>query len=137
MEHYVIRTVFNPTITNLSSSFPFVRGEVLPATFSPPHLLASLFHPPLSPVLFFQFTSSLAFFTSLLTQSSHISFGLPRLRLPCSRNYAALFGRGHPQSFLRIQPTVICSSPVSMSSSSALPSLPITPPFFAYVETIS
>ena len=25
--------------TSLSSSFPFVRGEVLPATFSPPHLI--------------------------------------------------------------------------------------------------
>ena len=24
---------------SLSSSFPFVMGEVLPATFSPPHLL--------------------------------------------------------------------------------------------------
>ena len=26
-------------IDTLSSSFPFVRGEVLPATFSPPHLI--------------------------------------------------------------------------------------------------
>ena len=26
-------------IVSLSSSFPFVRGEVLPATFSPPHLI--------------------------------------------------------------------------------------------------
>ena len=92
MEHHVIRTVFNTTRTTLSSSFPFVRGEMLPANFSSPHLLASLFHPPLSPVLFFQFTSSLAFFTSLLTQSSHISFGLPRLLQPCSRNSATLFG---------------------------------------------
>ena len=25
--------------SSLSSSFPFVRGEVLPATFSPPHLI--------------------------------------------------------------------------------------------------
>ena len=26
-------------LVSLSSSFPFVRGEVLPATFSPPHLI--------------------------------------------------------------------------------------------------
>ena len=37
----------------------------------------------------------------------------------------------HRPSFLRVQPTVICSSPVSLSSSTALPSLPLTPPFFA------
>ena len=53
---------------------------------------ASLFHPPPSPVFFFQSPSSPAFFTSLFTQSSHLSLGLPRLLLPCSRNYAALFG---------------------------------------------
>ena len=54
--------------------------------------LASLFHPTLSPVFFFQSPSSPAFFTSLLTQSSHLSLGLPRLLLPCSHNSAALFG---------------------------------------------
>ena len=37
----------------------------------------------------------------------------------------------HPPSFLRVLPTVVCSSPVSLSSSSALPSLPLTPPFFS------
>ena len=37
----------------------------------------------------------------------------------------------HRPSFLRVQPTVICSSSVSLSSSSTLPSLPLTPPFFA------
>ena len=52
----------------------------------------SLFHPPLSLVFFFQSSSSPAFLTSLLTQSSHLSLGLPRLLLPCSRNSAALFG---------------------------------------------
>ena len=62
---------------SLSSSFPFVRGEVLPTTFSPPYLIAF---------------SSPALLTSLLTQSSHLSLGLPRLLLPCSRNSAALFG---------------------------------------------
>ena len=40
-----------------------------------------LFHPPLSPVFFFQSPSSPAFVTSLLTQSSHLSLGLPRLLL--------------------------------------------------------
>ena len=52
----------------------------------------SLFHPPLSLVFFFQSSCSPAFLTSLLTQSSHLSIGLPRLLLPSSRNYAALFG---------------------------------------------
>ena len=44
----------------------------------------SLFHPPLSLVFFFQSSSSPAFLTSLLTQSSHLSLGLPRLLLPLS-----------------------------------------------------
>ena len=69
-----------------------LKFEVLPATFSPPDLLR-LFHPPLSPVVFFfQSPSSPAFFTSLFTQSSHLSLGPPHLLLPCSRNSAALFG---------------------------------------------
>ena len=63
---------------------------MLPATSSPHH--DSLFHPPLSLVLFFQSSSFPAFLKSLLTQSSHISLGLPRLLLPCSRNSAAIFG---------------------------------------------
>ena len=54
---------------------------MLPATFSPPHLL-----------FFFQSPSSPVFFTSLFIQSSHLSLGLPRLLLPCSRNSVALFG---------------------------------------------
>ena len=101
---------------------------------------AIIIHPPLSPVFFFQSPSSPVFFTSLLTQSSHLSLGLPRLLLPCSRNYAALFGIyivRHPPSFLRVQPTVICSSPVSLSSSSALPSLPFIPTFFACLLSLS
>ena len=52
----------------------------------------SLFHTPLSLVFFFQSSSSPVFLTSLLTQSSHLSLGLPRLLLPCSHNSAALFG---------------------------------------------
>ena len=65
------------------SSLPFVRGEVLPASFSPSHL---------SLVFFFQSSSSPVFLTSLFTQSSHLNLDLPRLLLPCSRNSAALFG---------------------------------------------
>ena len=74
-------------IQNLSLPlFPFVRGEVRPAmTFSPRHLL--VFSTPSVSCLLLP-----AFFTSLLTQSSHISLGLHRLLLPCSRNSAALFG---------------------------------------------
>ena len=48
--------------------------------------------PPMSLVFFFQSSSSPAFLTSLLTQSSYLSLGLPRLLLPSSRNSAALFG---------------------------------------------
>ena len=65
---------------------------MLPATSSPPHLIVSLFHPPLSLFFFFQSSFSPVFFTSLLTLSSHLSLGLPRLLQPCSRNSAALFG---------------------------------------------
>ena len=46
----------------------------------------------MSLVFFFQSSSSPAFLTSLLTQSSHLSLGLPRLLLPGSRNSASLFG---------------------------------------------
>ena len=46
----------------------------------------------MSLVFFFQSSSSIAFIASLLTQSSHLSIGLPRLLLSCSRNSAALFG---------------------------------------------
>ena len=70
--------------------FPFVRGEVLPTTSSPPHLI--VFSTIFSLVFFIQSSSSPAFLTSLITQYSHLSLGLPRLLLPCSRNSAALFG---------------------------------------------
>ena len=74
----------------LSPPFLFVRGEVLTRKFSNASS-DSIFYPPLSRIFFFQSPSSPAFFTSLLTQSSHLSRGLTRLRLPCSRNSAALF----------------------------------------------
>ena len=94
---------------SLSSSFPFIRGGTRSVSLSSSFSLyqgcgaacifftassAILLHPPLSPVFFFQSSSSPAFFTSILVlrQSSHLSLGLPRLLLPCSRNSAALFG---------------------------------------------
>ena len=110
--------------------FPFIRGEVLPATFSLPHLL-----------FFSTLLCLLSSSSSLppLLSSSHLSLHSPRISvlvslvsscpghviLPLS---SVVF---HRPSFLRVQPTAICSSPVSLSSSTALPSLPLTPPFFA------
>ena len=117
---------------SLSSSFLFVRGEVLPATFSPPHLIFFSTLLCLSLVFFFQSSSSPAFITSLLTQSSHLSLSLPRLLLPCSRNSAALF--------VSLSSAILSTCPahysllltsLSLSSSSALRSLPLTPPFFS------
>ena len=76
---------------SLSSSFSLCQGWGAACNFFTASS-DSLFHPPLSLVFFFQSSSSPAFFTSLLTQSSHLSLGLPRLLLPSSRNSAALFG---------------------------------------------
>ena len=61
---------------------------MLPPTDPPPHL-NSLFHH-LSLFFFLQSSSSPAFLTSLLSQASHLSIGLPRGILPSSRNSAAL-----------------------------------------------
>ena len=76
---------------SLSSSFPFVSGEVLPATVSPLHLIVFStllcllsFTSGLPPLL----PSSHLFITVLPSQP----IGIPRLLLPCSRNSAALFG---------------------------------------------
>ena len=52
----------------------------------------SLFYPSLSLVCFFQSSSSSVFLTFLLTQSSHLNLGLPRLLKPSSHNDVALFG---------------------------------------------
>ena len=105
---------------------PFVWGEVLTATSSPPLYL----------VLFFQSPSSPAFLTSLLAQSSILSLGLPRLILPCSHNSAALFG-SLSSVILNVLPTAVCSSPVSLSSSSALMYLPLTPQFFSCLPSLN
>ena len=119
----------------ISSSFPFVGGDVLPATFSPPHL-----------IVFYTLLCLFSSYSSLppLLPSSHISSHSPPIsaltylvsscpadvRLPLSSVVC------HPPSCLRVQPTVICSSTVSLSSSCALPSLPLTPPFFSCLPSL-
>ena len=102
----------------------------MPATFSLPHLLV------FSTLLCLVSSSS-----SLppLLPSSHLSLHSPPISALASlvSSCPALVTMplssviGHRPSFLRVQPTVICSWPVSLSSSSALLSLPLTPPFFA------
>ena len=110
--------------------FPFVRGEVLSATSSPPHL-----------VVFSTLLCLLAYSSSLppLLPSSHLTEHCPpisALASPVSSCPAHLTLTlssvlCHPPSFLRVLPIVVCSSPVSLSSSSALPSHPLTPPSFS------
>ena len=95
--------------------FPFVRGEVLPTTSSPPHLI--VFSTLLCLMSYFYSLPPLLPSSSLLTQSSHLSIDLPRLLLPCSRNSAA-----HPPSFQRVLPTVVklLRAPVSSLNSTIL-----------------
>ena len=88
--------------------FPFVRGEVMPATFSLPHLLV------FSTLLCLVSSSS-----SLppLQSSSHLSLHSPPISVLASlvSSCPALVTLplssviGHRPSFLRVQPTVICS----------------------------
>ena len=114
----------------LSSSFSLYQGEVLPATFSPPHLL-----------FFSTLLCLLSSSSSLppLLSSSHLSLYSPPISVlaslvsscPAHVTMSLSSVVFHRPSFLRVQPTVICSSSVSLSSSSTLPSLPLTPPFFA------
>ena len=76
----------------------------------------SLFHPPLSLVFFFRSSSSPAFLTSIYQSppisalASFVSSCPAHVTLPLSSVVC------HPPPFLRVQPTVICSSPVSLSS---------------------
>ena len=116
------------TFVGLSLSFPFVRGEVLPTTSSPPHL-----------IVFSTLLCLLSSSSSLppLLHSSHLSKYSPPISalaslVSCPSQVTLLLSSVgcHPPSFLRVLPTVVCSSPVSLSSSSALPSLPLTPPFY-------
>ena len=91
-----------------SSFFPFIRGEVLPATFSPPHLL-----------FFSTLLCLLSSSSSLppLLSSSHLSLHSPPISVLASlvSSCPALVTLplssvvGHRPSFLRVQPTVICS----------------------------
>ena len=88
--------------------FPFIRGEVLPATFSPPHLL-----------FFSTLLCLLSSSSSLppLLSSSHLSLHSPPISVLASlvSSCPALVTLplssvvGHRPSFLRVQPTVICS----------------------------
>ncbi len=106
------------TLLCLSSSFSLCH-EVLPTTSSSPHL-----------IFFSTLLCLLSSFSSLhpLLPSSHLSEHSPpisalaslvsscppHITLPLSSVVC------HLPSFLRVLPTVVCSSPVSLSSSSAL-----------------
>ena len=68
---------------SLSSSFSICQGWGAARNFFTASS-DSIFHPHLSLVFFFQSSCSPAFLTSLLTQSSQLSLGLPRLLLPSS-----------------------------------------------------
>ena len=102
--------------------FPFVRGGVLSATSSLPHLIvfstllcllsSSSSLPPLLP------SSPLSYHSPPISAlASLVSSCPPHVTLPLSSVVC------QPPSFLCVLPTVVCSSPVSLSSSSALPSL--------------
>ena len=66
--------------------FPFVRGDRGAARNFFTVSSDIPFHPPLLYIVFFfHLFSSPVFFTSLLTQSSHISPGLPRLAFKLSK----------------------------------------------------
>ena len=137
---YVLPTITKPPTEILVSwgldcfslflFFPLSGLRCCLQLFSPPHLL-----------FFSTLLCLLSSSSSLppLLSSSHLSLHSPpisalaslvsscpaHVTLPLSSVVC------HPPSFLRVLLTVACSSPVSLSSSSALPSLPLTPPFFA------
>ena len=111
---------------------------MLPATSSPPHqivfstllclLSSSSSLPPLPGRLIH---------ISLNTYSPPIS-ALASLGSSCHPDITLPLPSvvSHPPSFLRVLPIVACSSPVSLSSSSALPPLPLTPPFFSCLPSL-
>ena len=116
----------------ISSYFPFVGGDVLPATVSPPHLIV--------------FSTLICLFSSYsslppLLSSSHLSSHSPPISAlaslvsscPADVTLPLSSVVCHPPSFLCVQPTVICASPVSLSNTSALPSLP---PFFSCLPSL-
>ena len=104
---------FNSTLS--LPLFPFLRGEVLPATSSPPHLIVYSTLLCLFVFFFLQSSSYPAFLTShsppVSALASLVSSCHPHVTLPLSSVVC------HPPSFLRVLPTVICSSQVSLSSS--------------------
>ena len=115
----MIRFIMLWVYLSLSFSFPFVRGRVLSATSSPPHLIvfsnlpcllsSSSSLPPLLP------SSHLSQHSLPISAlASLVSSCPPHVTMPLSSVVC------HPPSFLRVLPTVVCSSPVSLSSSSAL-----------------
>ena len=111
----------------LSSSFSLCQGWGAARNFFTASS-DSIFHPPLSLVFFFQSSSSPAFRTSsppISALSSLVSSCPVRVTLPLS---SVVY---HPPSCLRVLHTVVCFSPVSLSSSSELVYLPLTPPFFS------
>ena len=99
---------------------------VLPATSPPSHL-----------IVFFTLICILSSSASLppLLTSSHIPpiSELASLVSSCPAHVTPPLSLVvcHPPSILHVLPTVVCSSPVSLSSSSALMSLPLTPPVFS------
>ena len=95
--------------------FPFVRGEVLLATSSSPHL--NVIHLPVCSTLLCLLSSSSSL-PPLLLSSVLPSQPWPPSSPPALLTYITLPVSSvvcHPPSFLRVQPTVICSSPVSLS----------------------
>ena len=116
----IVGNVINDSVYHaLGLSFPFVMGRVLSATSSPPHL-----------IVFSTLPCHLSSSSSLtpLLPSSHLSQNSPpisalaslvsscppHVTLPLSSVVC------HLPSFLLVLPTVVCSSSVSLSSSSAL-----------------
>ena len=108
---------------------------MLLATSSPPHLIVfstllcllssfSSFYPLLPSSHLSQHSPHISALASLVSSCP------PHVTLPLS---SVVY---HPPSFLRVLLTVVCSSLVSMSSSSALLSLPLTPPFFACLPSL-
>ena len=118
---------------SLSSSLSLCQGAA--HTSSPSHLI-------LFSTLLCILSSSSSL--SLLLPSYHLSKHsdpisvLASLVSSCPPHVTLLLSSivSHPASFLRVLPTVICSSPVSLSSSSVLPSLPLIPPFFSFLPSL-
>ena len=118
-------SVYHALGLSLSFSFPFVMDRLLSATSPPPHLIvfstlpcllsSSSSLPPLLP-------------SPHLSQHSPPILALASLVSSCPPHVTMLLSSliCHLPSFLRVLPTVVCSSQVSLSSSSALLSALVT-----------